>query len=72
MDDGCIEKGRLQRATAHVSRTDPGDLSPWAFEVTVEDIDEHTRLAAHVNTALFNLVRLVVEENTLAHGHISV
>ncbi len=44
-------------------RTDPRDLSPWSFEVSVEDIDEHTRRAAQIGAALFDLVQRVAEEN---------
>lgn len=47
-------------------RTDPSALSPWSFEVTVEDIDEHARLAAQTGAALFDLVQRVAEECTAA------
>lgn len=51
------------RRTWQKPRTDPDELSPWSFEVSVEDIDEHTRRAAQIGTALFDLVRRVGEEN---------
>lgn len=44
-------------------RTDPDSLHPRTFEVSVEDIKEHTRLAVHIGAALFDLVRQVAQEN---------
>lgn len=51
------------RRTWQKTRTDPDDLSPGSFEVTVEDIDEHIRLAAQIGTALVNLVQQVADQH---------
>jgi len=52
------------RWTWQKPRTDPKDLRPWAFEVTVESIEEHIRLTTQVGTALHKLVDAVAEEHT--------
>jgi hypothetical protein len=53
-----LEDGR----TWQKPRTDPRDLSPGAFEVTVEAIEEHITRAAQVGEAISKLVRQVAEE----------
>jgi hypothetical protein len=44
-------------------RTDPTDLSPGSFEVTIEQIDEQTRRAVRIGEELSNLVRQVAEQH---------
>ena len=51
------DKGTWQKP-----RTNPIDLSPGFFEVTVEDIDEHVQRAAEMGNALLKLVQGAAEE----------
>ena len=51
------------RQTWQKPRTDPKDLRPWAFEVTVESIEEHIRLMAQIRASLSDLVHVVAEEH---------
>lgn len=50
-------------------RTDPTDLSPGAFEVTIEQIDEQTRRAVRIGNELSNLVRQVAEQHATGFLH---
>jgi len=50
-------------------RTDPTDLSPGSFEVTLESIDEYTRRALQLAKQLSGLIQKVAEEHPIRIAH---